>query len=234
VIVSILAVSAAWAADDAQVHRITSIVRTDVRTGRLVRSVVVTPKVVKETVIPPRMAPEAGGTRSSAEAQGSLHEIVDSTAKRYEVEPALVHSVVEVESNYNPYALSPKGAEGLMQLMPSTARRFGVTNSFDAQKNVEGGVRYLKYLQSLYGNDLRRVLGAYNAGEGAVEKYKGIPKYPETENYVYQVGKKLGQKRAAAKAEAEKTSQPEQPKVDEHRPVEQYTDAEGRIYLRTR
>jgi soluble lytic murein transglycosylase-like protein len=142
--------------------------------------------------------------------------------------------MVQVESNYNRYALSPKGAQGVMQLMPATARRFGVDNAFDARKNIEGGVRYLKYLQELYPHDLRRVLAAYNAGEGAVARYNGIPRYPETVNYIYQVGRRLGQNRAAGKnVNSVKRAGLDQ-KPPEHRPVEQFQDEEGRVYLRTR
>ena len=232
--VLVLGVPGAFAAnEEAPIHKVSSVVRTDARTGRLVRSVVVTPKPVIQTVVKPQ-TPGAPARTVPKPAATDLRELVNQTAKVYGVEPALVHSVVEVESNYNPYAISSAGAEGLMQLMPATARRFGVSNSFDAQKNVEGGVKYLKYLQDLYGNDLRRVLAAYNAGEGAVAKSpNGIPRIAETQNYVYQVGKRLGQKRSAVKPE--QPAAPARPEVvPEHRHVEQYTDEEGRIFFRTR
>ncbi len=117
--------------------------------------------------------------------------MINAIAERNNVEPSLVHSVIKAESNYNPLALSPKGAQGLMQLIPSTARRFGVSNSFNVQQNVEGGVKYLKFLMDLYHDDYVKVIAAYNAGEGAVERYHGIPPYSETLNYVYRVGKNL-------------------------------------------
>jgi Soluble lytic murein transglycosylase and related regulatory proteins (some contain LysM/invasin domains) len=167
-----------------------------------------------------------------------VQEIVEQTARQYDVDPLLVHSVIQVESNYNQYALSPKGAQGLMQLIPSTARRFGARNSFDVKENVEAGVKYLKYLNSLYPNDLRLTLAAYNAGEGAVAKYRNsIPPYKETEQYVYKVGQKYG----SAKRAAEKKKQPVKPAAiaekglaeEKHLPVQQFVDAEGRLHLRT-
>lgn len=148
------------------------------------------------------------------------------------MEPLLVDSVIRVESNYNPNAVSSAGAEGLMQLIPSTARRFGVSNSFHPQQNIEGGVRYLKYLMELYHGDERLALAAYNAGEGAVARYKGIPPYPETQNYVYQVGKRLGQSREAERkaktVKAEVKSEVQVPVI------EKTVDADGREYYRTR
>ncbi len=118
--------------------------------------------------------------------------------------------MIQVESNYNPYAVSPKGAQGLMQLMPETARRFGVRNTFDIKENIEGGVRYLKYLGTLFPEDPRLTIAAYNAGEGAVWKYgNSIPPYRETEQYVDRVGKRYGQaRRAAEKKEKKETKKP--------------------------
>ncbi len=214
------------------VHKVTTVVRADAKTGRLVRSVAVAAKPVRERVVKP-VNPAAGPARRSG-PDSTLREIVEETAKMYDLEPALVHSVVEVESAYNPFAISTKGAEGLMQLMPSTARRFGVNNTLNPATNVEGGVRYLKYLQGVYGNDLQKILAAYNAGEGAVNRYNGIPRYRETENYVYQVGRRLGEKRAAARTQATKAATTPKPAEPEHRPLEQYRDTEGRIYFRTK
>jgi soluble lytic murein transglycosylase-like protein len=164
----------------------------------------------------------------------TVNELVASIARRHDVEPSLVDSVIRVESNYNPNAVSSAGAMGLMQLIPSTARRFGVNNTFHPEQNIEGGVRYLKYLMQLYNGDERLALAAYNAGEGAVAKYKGIPPYPETQNYVYQVGKKLGQSREAEKKA--KALRPQlQPKPELQVPViEKTVAADGREYYRTR
>jgi soluble lytic murein transglycosylase-like protein len=101
----------------------------------------------------------------------------------------LVRAVVQVESAYNPYAISPKGAQGLMQLMPSTAHRFGVKNAFNPEENVRAGVAYLRQLLDRYDNDEELALAAYNAGPNAVDKYgQAVPPYRETKNYVAQIG----------------------------------------------
>jgi soluble lytic murein transglycosylase-like protein len=95
--------------------------------------------------------------------------------------------MIQVESNYNPRAVSPKGARGLMQLMPETASRYGVRSIFDPRENIDGGVRYLKDLLALFNSDLRLAIAAYNAGENAVQRFNGIPRYTETQNYVKKV-----------------------------------------------
>lgn len=110
--------------------------------------------------------------------------LIERYADRYGVDPTLVRAVIQVESNFDPAVVSRKGARGLMQLMPATARRFGVTNIHDPEQNIHGGVRYLAYLLKMFNNDLPRVLAGYNAGEGAVQRYGGIPPYDETTNYV--------------------------------------------------
>src|ERR1035438_6458655 len=115
------------------VPRAVSVVRSDAHTGRLVRSVVVKAK-------------PADGDSSDTR----VRTLVEEAAKNHDVSPLLVDSVIQAESNYNPYAASPKVAQCLMQLMPAAARRFGVTNSFDAKQNIEGGVRYLKFLQDTF------------------------------------------------------------------------------------
>jgi soluble lytic murein transglycosylase-like protein len=127
-----------------------SVVRADPRTGRLVRTVI-------------RTSP--AGERAPTNA---IAETVDRIAQQNQLSPELVHSVIRAESNYDPNAVSPKGAQGLMQLIPSTARRFGVSNVFDPADNIQGGARYLKYLLALYKGDESLALAAYNAGEGAV------------------------------------------------------------------
>jgi hypothetical protein len=135
-----------------------------------------------------------GGRRQSASykplkpfSRTAYDHIIRDTASAYRVDEDLVRAVIHVESAYNPRALSNKGAQGLMQLMPATAARFGVQNAFDATDNIAGGVRYLKHLIGMFNNDLRLVLAAYNAGENAVTRYNGIPPYPETQQYVEKV-----------------------------------------------
>jgi len=117
-----------------------------------------------------------------------LMPLIKKQARFYKVDPALVLAVIHAESAYDKSAISRAGAVGLMQLMPATAKRFGVSNRNDAKQNINGGVQYLKYLLKLFKFDIRLVLAAYNAGESAVMKYGNkIPPYPETQNYVKKV-----------------------------------------------
>lgn len=112
---------------------------------------------------------------------------IAQAATRHNVDPNLVRAVVKVESNFNPNAVSRKGAMGLMQLMPGTARQLNLKNPFDAEQNVDAGVRHLKQLLESYGGDVNLTLAAYNAGAGAVARSSGVPHYPETQNYVRRI-----------------------------------------------
>lgn len=213
-----------------------STIRVDRRTGKLVRVV---------------SGSQASGTPSSASQTSKpisvpappahIGELVERSARAHQVDPLLVQSVMQVESNYNPYAVSNKGAEGLMQLMPSTSRMLGVANSFDPVENIEAGVKYLKYLQSLYHDD-RLALAAYNAGPSAVTKFNEVPPYPETQNYVERVGQRYRAARAASAQEqsvggdakqsgAAEVSPPEP--VEAHPKLEQFIDSDGRLHLTT-
>jgi soluble lytic murein transglycosylase-like protein len=116
-----------------------------------------------------------------------VERLVREAAARHQVDPALVRAVIETESNWNPSAISRKGALGLMQLVPSTAQRFGVNDAFSPKQNVDAGVRYLKTLLERYNGNLDLALAAYNAGEGAVDRAHGVPAYRETRNYVLKV-----------------------------------------------
>jgi len=112
---------------------------------------------------------------------------IDQAASRHNVDPNLVRAVIKVESNFNPNAVSRKGAMGLMQLMPQTARQLKVANPFDPQQNVDAGVRHLKQLMESYGGDVKLTLAAYNAGQGAVARSAGVPHFAETRNYVKRI-----------------------------------------------
>ncbi len=195
------------------------VVKADTRTGKLVRSFVVAP-------------------RPSVDTDADVRGLIAAAAKSFDVNPLLVDSVIQVESNYNPFAISPKGAQGLMQLMPATAERFGVTDSFDPKQNIEGGVRYLKFLQDTFQDD-RLAIAAYNAGEKAVAKYRDVPPYPETVSYVAKVGKKYGQAKRAAVKSAETKQQAKNAEVpealeDAPRHVLGYVDPEGKLHIATR
>jgi soluble lytic murein transglycosylase-like protein len=182
---------------------------------------------------PVKSKPKNSAHRASATAD--IPGIVDEAARANQVDPLLVHSIIQVESNYNPDAVSPKGAQGLMQLMPRTAWDLGVGNSFDPKQNIEAGVRYLKYLQDLYKDD-RLALAAYNAGPAAVQKYKSVPPYPETQDYVNRVGQQYGAAKAKQKA-AEPDPSPAPVAaaevVEEHPKLEQFVDQDGRLHLTT-
>lgn len=129
----------------------------------------------------------ANRSSGSALPTQDVDRLVSETAQRYRVDPQLVHAIIKVESEYNPNAISNRGAIGLMQLVPATARRFGVENPFDPQQNIEGGVTYLKYLLDTFGGDLALSLAAYNAGENSVLRTGRIPSFAETRYYIRKV-----------------------------------------------
>jgi Transglycosylase SLT domain len=199
--------------------RVKTVVRVDTRTGKLVRSVV------------SNAQPVAGKP-----ALPALDAAVRQIAAEQSLPPELLHSVIQVESNYNPGAVSPKGAQGLMQLIPETARRFGVLDSFDPVENIQGGAKYLKYLLELYQGDYPRALAAYNAGEKAVAKYGGVPPYAETQNYVAQVQKRLVSSRPPAKVKPEdKTAGIKlETASDEPRHIVELVGADGAVRYITR
>jgi hypothetical protein len=229
--------------------RVTVVVHSDLQTGKLIQSVVVRPRDVEARVHEPLPEPVSNvGVPLSPKLvlSSNVLEMVDQIAKAYDVEGPLVHSVIRAESNYNPHALSNKGAMGMMQLIPSTARRFGVQNPFDPKQNIEGGVRYLRFLLNYYKNDYPKAIAAYNAGEGAVDRYQGIPPYSETRNYVYQVAKNLKAARQAETAKL-KAAQSAAEKIagdkaspdstvtqeDRHNPIRASIAEDGRVVYRT-
>ncbi len=115
-------------------------------------------------------------------------DMIAKAAAKHQMDPKLLHAVIQAESAYNPNAVSSAGAVGLMQLMPGTARRYGVLDRRDAEQNIDGGTRYLKDLMAMFNSNLRLAVAGYNAGEGAVMKFNNtVPPYPETQNYVQHV-----------------------------------------------
>ena len=126
-----------------------------------------------------------------------LSRVVNEASGRYRLDPDLVNSVIKAESGFNARAVSPKGAQGLMQLMPGTASQLGVPNAFDPQANVEGGTRYLRELLERYNFDLVKALAAYNAGPHRVEQFGGVPPYYETRAYVARIVKDFNKKKIA-------------------------------------
>jgi soluble lytic murein transglycosylase-like protein len=130
----------------------------------------------------------------------SITDAVTAASDRYQLDPDFLHSVIKAESGYNPKAISPKGARGLMQLMPQTASELGVQNAFDPASNVDGGTRYLRELLEKYNFDVAKALAAYNAGPQRVEQYHGIPPYRETRSYVARIIRDFNRKKLAAQA----------------------------------
>lgn len=141
-------------------------------------------KVIYNVGSEPRGAGNLQWLAKRHDRRSQYDPIIERYAARYNVDPTLVRAVIQVESNFNPNCVSNKGARGLMQLMPATAKRFGVTNIHDPEQNIHGGIRFLAYLQQLFNDDLTRIFAGYNAGENAVLKYGGIPPYAETSTYV--------------------------------------------------
>ncbi len=153
-------------------------------------------------------------SRPNFPAPGSLdlHEVVNAASGRYRLDPDLVNSVIKAESGFNVRAVSPKGAQGLMQLMPGTASQLGVPNAFDPQANVDGGTRYLRELLERYNFDLVKALAAYNAGPQRVEQFGGVPPFHETRAYVARIVKDFNKKKTAQQktvASSQKRTPPE-------------------------
>jgi soluble lytic murein transglycosylase-like protein len=158
-------------------------------------------------------------TLSATAMPTSLGTLIDTISANHGVDPALVRAVIKTESNFNRWAVSGKGALGLMQLIPSTGRRYGVRDFFDPQQNIDGGVRYLKFLLGKFNGNLDLSLAAYNAGENLVERLGRIPSIPETTDYVRRVRSIYQGKSAAVVASSgssammEAASRPEPPRI---------------------
>ncbi len=158
---------------------------------------------------PARAMQPASGLVSSAPAsravpKADITAVVKDASGRYQLDPDLVSSVIKAESGFNVQAVSPKGARGLMQLMPGTASQLGVPNAFDAQANVDGGTKYLRELLERYNFDLVKALAAYNAGPQRVERFGGVPPYSETRAYVARIVKDFNKKKIAEQKAASK------------------------------
>src|SRR5262245_55968628 len=136
---------------------------------------------------PPAPIPSTSNDLPAQEMPSSLSNLVDTISSNHGVDPALVRALIKTESNFNRFAVSNKGALGLMQLIPSTGRRYGVRDFFDPQQNIDGGVRHLKFLLQKFNGNLDLSLAAYNAGENLVERLGRIPSIPETANYVRKI-----------------------------------------------
>jgi soluble lytic murein transglycosylase-like protein len=148
--------------------------------------------------------PQSQPAAAIVQPSTDLNEVVRAASGTYHLDPDLVTSVIRAESGFNVRAVSPKGAQGLMQLMPQTASELGVHNAFDPQANVEGGARYLRELLERYDFDLIKALAAYNAGPQRVEQYGGVPPYYETKAYVARIVRDFNKKKLAAKTAAQR------------------------------
>ncbi|HEV2196487.1 MAG TPA: lytic transglycosylase domain-containing protein [Candidatus Acidoferrum sp.] len=174
-------------------------------------------KIEPEEVFQPIVQPQVAAPATAATAnQPPYQEFVVAAASRYGVDAELISSVMEVESHFNPKAISAKNARGLMQLLPETAARLGVKDIFDPKENIDAGTHYLHDLLQLYNNDLTLALAAYNAGPDKVQKYGNVPPYRETQSYVKQVQKKYQKNKSAP---ASKTAPPASPSTPSGAPT---------------
>jgi len=191
---------------------------TDVPTADITgyeKDLSVPPPQVAESQVPVRAPseqvaktePTPGASKSGSGKSGPavpLNDVVNSASAAYHLDPDLVNSVIHAESGFNAHAVSPKGARGLMQLMPDTANKLGVNDSFDSQANVDGGSRYLRELLERYNFDLVKALAAYNAGPQRVDQYRGVPPFRETRAYVARIVHEYNRKIIAQEKEAKK------------------------------
>jgi transglycosylase-like protein with SLT domain len=175
------------------------------RIERIVDDEIATPEVIAEVK---KIAEEGVFPRkswrfsddSSPIFNSKYDKIITAAARHFDVDAALVSAVIKAESDFQPRTVSHKGARGLMQLMPATAKRFGVTNSFDPEANIYGGVRYLRWLLKTFEGNADLAVAAYNAGEGNVWKYNGVPPFRETVNYINRIARHIRRADSAAQA----------------------------------
>lgn len=164
--------------------RIERIVDDEITTPEVVEEV---KKIVEEGVFPRRSWRFSEDSKPLFKSK--YDDMIVNAARHFDVDAALVSAVIKAESDYDPRTLSNKGARGLMQLMPATAERFGVTDSFDPEQNIYAGVRYLRWLLKTFDNNADLAVAAYNAGEGNIWKYNGVPPFRETVNYINRIAK---------------------------------------------
>jgi soluble lytic murein transglycosylase-like protein len=145
--------------------------------------------------------------------------IIEKYARSYQLDPSLIHSIIATESGFNPKAVSSKGARGLMQLMPATAARLGVKNSFDPEQNIQGGVKHFRSLMDTFKNNLELSLAAYNAGENLVQRLGRVPMIRETRDYVQSVTSRFGKMQANAQSQ------------ESSRYFDSFVDEEGVLHL---
>lgn len=155
--------------------------------GRVVFTNLGSNRAVPSTTDEGSLLQAVSGRRTALSREERFVPLIEDSSRRHGVSPDLVKAIVRVESDFEPRAISEKGCRGLMQLLPDTARRFGVADIDDPSQNIEGGVKYLRFLLDYFKNDLALALAGYNAGENAVTRYKGVPPYPETRDYVKKV-----------------------------------------------
>jgi len=164
------------------------------------------------TIASPAIASAAVASPTTA-SRTTFEDLIDKTAARHHVDPQLVEAIVQVESEGNPHALSSKGAQGLMQLIPATARQLGVQDSYDPRQNVEGGVSYLRYLLDRFGGDVSLALAGYNAGENSVVRSGGVPPIKETQAYVRKVNELYGAGSGSGESSGPASATPAAPSI---------------------
>jgi soluble lytic murein transglycosylase-like protein len=165
--------------------------------------------------------PAAAIPNDSGSKSEKFNDIIEKYARDYKLDPSLIHSIIATESDFNPKAVSSKGAKGLMQLMPATAARLGVSNSFDPEQNIRGGVQHFRWLMDNFNNNLNLSLAAYNAGENLVQRLGRIPAIKETVEYVKKVTSKYDKKQLSAQSQI----------VDQYPATYRFVDEEGVLHL---
>jgi len=160
-------------------------------------------------------------TPAPVKKEEAYNAIIEKYAGDYALDPSLIHSIIAKESGFNAKAVSPKGARGLMQLMPATAHRLGVNNSFDPEQNIKGGVKHFRSLMDNFNNDLELSLAAYNAGENLVQRLGRVPEIPETKDYVRSITARYGKK----------TVETQEEEGEKHPPAYKFVDESGILHL---